>query len=258
MQTSGLCPQPVQNGKMPNEWFRFKQFIIRQDRCAMKVSTDACIQGAWAAKLMGSRKINNVLDIGTGTGLLSLMLAQSLSASEITGVELNEDACLQAKENFAHSAWSDRLSVHHSSIQEYHVHAKEKYDLVICNPPFFHRQLESYAEERRTARHSHTMQKEELAATTATLLNENGTFCVMYPETEWEHWNETASNHGLFLYDLLGIKPDAFKAKPNRIIGIYGKRIMGAPTTRELVIYAAPGVYTGEFKTLLQPYYLTL
>src|SRR5688500_11779251 len=121
---------------MANQYFQFKQFSIQQDRCAMKVSTDACIQGAWTPI---ADNVKDVLDIGAGTGLLSLMLAQRNYDIRIDAVELDVEAAQQAKENVASSPWKDRVEVIQADVTQ---HSFTKlYDMVICNPPFFNNSL---------------------------------------------------------------------------------------------------------------------
>src|SRR5271154_3865208 len=123
---------------MPNSYFRFKQFIVRQDRSAMKVCTDSCILGAWSATRLHDAK--KILDIGSGTGLLPLMLAQ-YSHSEIDGIELDHESYKQAEENINESPWSDRLQIMEGDARYYPY--KEKYDFIISNPPFFESDLQS-------------------------------------------------------------------------------------------------------------------
>ena len=119
---------------MPNTWFRFKQFTIEQEQTAMKVGTDGVLLGAWASvPEPGSR----VLDVGTGTGLIALMIAQRTKNVEVDAVEIDPSSARQARENFQHSPWKDRLSCVHSSFQDYTAQNKSRYELIICNPPFY-------------------------------------------------------------------------------------------------------------------------
>lgn len=245
---------------MANDWFQFKQFRITQDKCAMKVSTDACIQGAWAAAIFSGRRIQNILDIGTGTGLLSLMLAQQIENAAIDAIEINEPAFRQAQENFAASVWEQRLEAHHSSLHDYVTRNEEdnkQYDLIICNPPFFHNHLQAQTKARNDARHSISLNKEELAGTVTTLLKPDGCFCVLYPESEWQSWQQTAVQAGLFLLETIFVKPYAVSA-PNRVIGLFTTEPVDNSKESTLVIYNTSKQYTPEFITLLQPYYLAL
>ena len=128
---------------MSNSYFQFKQFIIHQDRCAMKVTTDACLFGAWVAEEDKSEKIitKNVLDIGTGTGLLSLMYAQKNSLANIDAIEIDEDAYIQAKENVAASPFAERINIIHDDIKRFTF--SKKYDCIISNPPFYEKEIRS-------------------------------------------------------------------------------------------------------------------
>ena len=134
---------------MSNTYFQFKQFTIHQDKCAMKVCTDACMLGAWTAGKLGGSGINNILDIGCGTGLLSLMLSQKINAS-IDAVEIDADAAKQAGENISASPWAANIRVIHTSLQEFM--PKKKYDLIICNPPFYENDLRSEHENKNVDR----------------------------------------------------------------------------------------------------------
>ncbi|MGN6568280.1 MAG: tRNA1(Val) (adenine(37)-N6)-methyltransferase, partial [Flavipsychrobacter sp.] len=142
---------------MSNQYFQFKQFRIEQDKCAMKVSTDACIQGAWTPI---HDHVRHVLDIGTGTGLLSLMLAQRDPRMHIDAVELDEQAATQAKENIVSSPFSERIDIIHGDAKEYQ--ANQQYDLIICNPPFFQNSLLGDNSKRNTARHTLSFSYEDL------------------------------------------------------------------------------------------------
>lgn len=244
---------------MPNDWFQFKQFKIHQDKCAMKVSTDACIQGAWAAQEF-SRKIKDdcrILDIGTGTGLLSLMIAQALPQAHIDAIEINEDAFLQAGSNFEQSPWKQQLKAHRTSLTDFTAFKGNKaaYDCVICNPPFFQAHLESQTKARNDARHSQALSKDELAQSAAALLKDDGLFCVMYPATEWDKWLNVATQHGLHNLHPLNVRPNAL-VQPNRIIGLFSKRAGMPLPAHELIIYEADKSYTHDMKLLLKDYYL--
>jgi tRNA1Val (adenine37-N6)-methyltransferase len=247
---------------MPNDWFQFKQFTVQQDRCAMKVSTDACIQGAWAA--MQLQKQQNaqpltVLDIGTGTGLLSLMLAQLNPHIIVDAIELNGDAAGQAGANFAASPWSERLRIYHAALTNFRnaYDRNQQYDFIICNPPFFHNQLQAPGKARNEARHSISLSKTELADTAACLLKAAGTLCVLYPAREWDDWEKTAAQHGLYPEKILSIQPNG-TAAPNRLTGLFNMANHNLTHQEQLVIYEPDKSYTPAFTNLLQPYYLHL
>lgn len=244
---------------MSNSWFRFKQFRVGQERCAMKVSTDACIQGAWTAQQLqriSCGKPLHLLDIGTGTGLLSLMLAQSYDAAMIDAIELNEDAAQQAAENFAQSPWHSRLRALHTSLAAFN-RGEGAYDTIICNPPFFHNQLQAAQQARSDARHSAALDKPTLARALAHLLTEQGYCSIMYPASEWEDWLKTAATQGLHARVTLAIQPRN-QQLANRFVGIFSKGHAEETFNETLVIYEDDQRYTPAFSALLQPYYLAL
>jgi len=244
---------------MPNDWFQFKQFIIRQDKCAMKVSTDACIQGAWAAKEWHqvAKAGCRILDIGAGTGLLTLMLAQAMPDAHSDAIEINEDAYLQAVSNFEAADWTQHLNALHASLADFVSVAENaaKYDLIICNPPFFHNHLESQSKARNDARHSQSLSKEELATALSRLLKDNGVCCVMFPETEWGNWLHIARAKELHLSKQLNVSPTPTSG-PNRIIGLISKKEIKVPIEDKLIIYNTDKSYTEAMKLLLKDYYL--
>jgi tRNA1Val (adenine37-N6)-methyltransferase len=139
---------------MANSFFQFKQFIIHQDRCAMKVTTDACLFGAWVAKEVGGQKseVETILDIGTGTGLLSLMLAQKTNAT-IDSVEIDEAAAEQAQENANASLWKDRIFVMPGDAKDMAYTFCKNFDIIISNPPFYENELTSSDHQKNLAHH---------------------------------------------------------------------------------------------------------
>lgn len=159
--------------------FRFKQFTVAHDRSTMKVGTDAVLVGAWS----NVENASAMLDIGTGCGIIALMLAQRTGVSAyIHAVELDAESALQAKENFIHSPWPDKLLVHHTTIQEFE--SAQKYDLIISNPPYFNRSLQPPDKRRGYARHTASLGFSDLLAAVDRLMSSNGRFNVILPFAE--------------------------------------------------------------------------
>jgi len=237
---------------MSNNYFQFKLFRVEQDKCAMKVSTDACIQGAWTPV---SQHVKNILDIGAGTGLLSLMLAQKKEAVHIDAIELDELATDQAKENFRNSPWKETIRIVNADAREYS--SENKYDLIISNPPFFNNSLLGDSDARNVARHGISFTYTDLAKAIKTNLAENGYTSVLLPYASYEEWSELAATHGLYVYKSLLIKPLASSAY-NRVVCLCGFNKPDEIITEELVIYEKVNEYTAKSKGLLKPYYLKL
>lgn len=223
----------------------------------MKVSTDACIQGALAATHCVTANCRRALDIGAGTGLLSLMIAQQNPRLHIDALELDEAAWQQALDNCKQSPWPERIDLWHTALQDFVPPAGKCYDFIICNPPFFHNHLQAPQQQRNQARHSITLNKETLAQSLYPLLEKEGKGCILYPASEWEAWHRTAGHYGLYAHRTLRVIPGPGKAC-NRVIGWYGKQPAPDPVTEELQIYAAPGRYSTACHDLLQPFYLNL
>ena len=178
---------------MSSKPFRFKKFTVAQDRCAMKIGTDGVLLGAWTSI---EEQPNSILDIGTGTGVIALMLAQRSQAQTIDAVELDDNAYEQALENFENSDWGDRLFCYHAHLYEYAVEIDEKYDLIICNPPFFFEELSEGSKRllrsrsqsdgasekaREQARFEDAMPFELLVGAAAKLLSSDGIFSIIIP-----------------------------------------------------------------------------
>ena len=185
-----------------NTWFQFKQFTIHQKKCAMKVCTDACLFGAWVAKKLEENKIkaNNILDIGCGTGLLSLMIAQK-STAQIDAVEIDRDAFEQAEENIRLSMWNERINIHYKSVTNFK--SSKKYELIICNPPFYENHLKSNNDQRNQAMHSNTLSYLELAIAVKNNLAENGFAAILLPYFSIKKFEEILLTQQLFINEKL-------------------------------------------------------
>ncbi|MFR9659255.1 MAG: methyltransferase, partial [Rikenellaceae bacterium] len=168
--------------------FQFKHFAIEQDRTPMKVGTDGVLLGAWVDIRSDER---HILDIGTGTGVIALMMAQRNPDSIIDGVEIDQDSAYQASENVAASPWSERVTIHHSDIQSFS--PSYKYDLIVTNPPYFVDSLLSPDGRRSVARHTTGLLFCELVEVVMRLLNTDGRFALILPTTESHLFDEEAT-----------------------------------------------------------------
>ena len=236
---------------MGNSYFQFKQFKIEQDQCAMKVSTDACIQGAW---MPIGPEVKRVLDAGAGTGLLSLMLAQRNKDIQIDAIELDEKASVQAKENVSSSPWSERINVINGDAREYPF--EKKYDLLVCNPPFFQNSLLGENPERNNARHTLTFEYGDLVKLMGGTVNEEGYASVLLPYSEMEQWLELLKNNKWNVVKALLIRPRV-ELKVNRVICICS-RTAEALDEEMLIIYSEQNKYSEDTVALLSPFYLNL
>ena len=241
---------------MPNNYFRFKQFTITQDKCAMKVCTDACLFGAWSADRIKSEKVEskNALDIGTGTGLLSLMLVQKINHEIIDAIEIDETSAEQAKENFEASPWKERLNIHNTSIQQLPVFIK-KYDTIISNPPFYENDLQSGDAKRNLALHSAELKLEELIDIADALLNDDGSFFILLPYHRTEDLQQLIKGR-FFVKEKTFIKQTA---KHNYFRSMLWLTKHSANEHQsEIIIMNEDGKYTNAFIILLKDYYLYL
>lgn len=239
---------------MANPYFKFKQFTVHQERATLKVSTDSCLFGAWCAENIAKRQINprHILDIGSGTGLLMLMLAQQ-SYALIDGIELDHDTCIQARENFAASPWHDRLQLFEGDVRTYSF--SKQYDLIVSNPPFFEGDLKPLVHSKRMAKHDETLTLEALLETLSSLMHEESRFACLMPFHRRTELIEAAREKGLFLAAELRVKQttrhDFFRS-----MMMFGKSNVQA--TIENIAIQEDGVYTFAFVELLRDYYLYL
>lgn len=232
---------------MPNTHFTFKQFTIHQDQTAMKVTTDACILGAYTV-VQGAKSI---LDIGTGTGLLSLMLSQR-SEAKINAIEIDENAYNQVVMNVNESIFKDKITIYNTSIQEFIT--KNFYDLIISNPPFFQNHLKSETSARNNSIHTDTLSFEDLLNTVLRLLSFNGTFVVLLPLYESSFFEQLSISKELYPQKKLTIRHRK-GSKILRIITTFG-RIKKEIINEELIIKNPDESYTPDFQVLLKDYYL--
>ena len=188
------------NSDMSNEWFQFKQFMIRQDRTAMKVGTDGVLLGAWA----GSGWLLNILDIGTGTGLIALMMAQRFPGARIDALEIDPVSSGQAAENASASPFARRISIFNADFVTWE--AEKKYDLIVCNPPFFKDSLQSPDAGRTAARHEDLLPLSDLIRKSAGLLSPDGGLALIIPVDRLPEVAKVALETGLNLNRILRIK----------------------------------------------------
>jgi len=240
---------------MPNDYFQFKQFLIKQDKCAMKVCTDACLFGAWGAeKVLSSKfKVLSCLDIGTGTGLLSSMLAQKNLNAIIDAVEIDKAAAEQAKENFNSSLWRERLNVYNESIQQFAKSINKKYDVIICNPPFYENDLKSENQKRNIALHSGALSLGELISIVDLLLKDDGNFFCLLPFHRTKYF-EALIEKKLSAREKVFIKQTP-KHNYFRTMFWVGRNAMGVKQS-EIIIMNEGNEYTKGFRELLGKYYL--
>lgn len=239
---------------MANAFFQFKQFIVWQDRCAMKVCTDSCLFGAYVAASTQSEIVPpaSVLDIGGGTGLLTLMLAQRLNA-KFDAVEIDERAADQMRENFQKSPWRDSLNVICGDAK---AHAdNRKYDLVISNPPFYENELESDIREVALARHGSGLLLSELAQVMSDKLNESGRYYLMVPAYRSLYMIEVLASEGLSTDKIITICHSAQHPPFRVFLSGSKKKVVDKPFEESISIYDGDS-YSPSFRPLLHDYYL--
>lgn len=246
---------------MANSYFKFKQFTINQDKCAMKVCTDACLFGALAAtykpylqNITLPKLITHCLDIGTGTGLLSLMFAQQNNGTRIDAVEIDSDAAHQAADNIVASPWADNIRVFNQDISQFDNH--KRYDCIISNPPFFEGDLRSADTARNNAKHDTALDLTKLLKAIDRLLSTDGFLAVLLPYQRIVHFTEEARKAGLFLARQVLVK-QTFKHKFFRGILFFNRKEV-KPEFETIIIKDTDHNYTPEFAAALKDYYLFL
>jgi len=236
---------------MPNDYFKFKQFTVFQDKCAMKVGTDGVLLGAWANCI----NAKTVLDIGTGTGLIALMIAQRCNA-EIDAVEIDEHAVIQASENVANSLWNDRINVIHQSFQDFINHSERKYGLIVSNPPYFQNSLVAPDQKRANARHNSELQLDEIIAGATKLLTDDGILSVILPYIEGTLFILQASQKGLYCNRQTKVLPKPGR-EPKRLLLEFMKTKKPLVEQEIIIELNKRHSYSDAYKNLTKDFYLS-
>lgn len=234
--------------------FQFKQFSVEQDRTAMKIGTDGVLLGAWTP-------INNnpfsILDVGTGTGIIALMLAQRSAAEQIDALEIDEDAYEQATDNFENSPWNDRLFCFHAGLDEFVEEPEDEYDIIVSNPPFYSEDFKSNNEQRDLARFQDAMPFEQLIEAAALLLSQKGVFSVIIPFKEESTFLALAHKQELYPLKITRVKGTP-TSEMKRSLLAFSRNCNADSTVEELIIETERHCYTPEYITLTKDFYLKM
>ena len=233
---------------MKSKTFNFKQFAVEQDKCAMKVNTDGVLLGAWAT----STGAINILDIGTGTGVIALMMAQQNEHAIIDAIDIDKDAYLQAKRNFETSNWAERLNAYNISLQNFV--PDKKYDLLISNPPYFINDFKTANKQKNIARHSTELTYQDILNHSNRLLNENGSLYLVIPFFNLLLLQTIAIKFNLFISKVLEVT--AQNGKKPYIVLIKLERTENPIKKSELIIQTNTGIFTVDYKQLTGNFYL--
>ena len=235
---------------MSNSWFQFQQFRVEQDRCAMKISTDAVLLGT----LVQSDLPKRILDIGTGTAVIALMLAQRFPQTSLTAVELDPEAASQARENCEQSPFSERLTVIQGRFQDFPV--EEPFDLLVSNPPFFPDHLPASDPKRQQALHTDSLSFEELLHKASKLLAPSGSFWVILPPRQMQDFIQYGTAHGLFPTTRVGIRDSAAKPIHREVIGFTFSEPLPSVLPMELLLKNEDGSYSENYRNLISGFLL--
>ncbi len=253
---------------MGNKYFLFKQFSVNQDDVSMKVNTDGVLLGAWCPLDCISENTRRgeaaaVLDIGTGTGVIALMMAQRLGppAQErkwdlrITAIDIDGSSCIRASENFATSKWAEVLECKHISLQEHARVQEKKYNLIISNPPYFSNSLKASGKRRNDARHNDSLPYDSLISDTVLLLQDSGSFVVILPYAEFSVFSKMASGRFLFARRICEVYAKQDSQEPKRIMAEFVKGLPKNTLKSSLAIQNNEGL-TPEYKAITKDFYL--
>ncbi len=237
------------------EPFQFKQFAVAQDQCAMKVGTDGVLLGAWAC----TDKIQKVLDVGTGSGVIAIMMAQRIPNAMVHAIEIEEAAYIQAAANMEGCEWSDRLQPIHQSIQDYAKLSREEYDLIISNPPFFSGGTFSLDENRTNVRHTVKLPHGDLLSAARKLLSKEGKLCIILPYIEGLRIQEVAKTYRLYCSKITEVVSRPGQ-KAERLLMEFKKAECAEIVKDEMSIYgeAKGKKYSEKYIELTKAFYLKM
>jgi len=231
--------------------FHFKKFSIDDSNAAMKVGTDAVLLGAWAKCENETR----ILDIGTGSGIIALMMAQRNHGIPIDAVEIESDAAELAKQNVLLSPWAGHITIYNDTISKFILQTIHTYSLIICNPPFFTNSLKTPGKARNLARHNDSLPVTELLDITSRLLSKEGKAAFVLPADAFEYWQEEAVKNNLFPERITHVKSSPAH-KPHRFLVLFSPEKHAEIIKSELIIYSSEKIYSFEYQNLTKDFYL--
>lgn len=232
--------------------FRFQQFTVVQNNAAMKVGTDGVLLGAWTPV---DHQPQRILDVGAGTGLVALMLAQRTDDSMIDAVEIDDLACVDADTNFQESPWSNRLNLYNTSLQSFAEKSEYSYDLIVSNPPYFSGSLKNPNQRKAAARHNGGLSQEELVSCILKLLSKQGRFSLILPVSDYDNFRLKAARAGLFESQRLEVSPNPGKPV-KRVISEWTRSAVSVPNIERIDIEESRHKYTSGFKNIVSGFYL--
>ncbi len=238
---------------MSNPYFRFKQFTVWHDKCAMKVGTDGVLLGAWV-NIVGC---NSLLDVGTGTGLIALILAQRSQASLIDAIDIDASACLQAQENVSQSPFANRIQITHTSYADFASTCSHRYDLIISNPPYFVDSLKCPDPQRRTARHSDTLPLDSLLCDSKKIVSPHGRLALVLPYDRKTELQACCERRAWYLSKETTVVPVA-NLQPKRLLVELTTTQPHSLIRNELVIETTEHRYTEDYINLTKAFYLKM
>lgn len=233
--------------------FQFKEFSVEQDKCAMKIGTDGVLLGAWANI---PKNTFSILDIGAGTGVIALQMAQRSHAELIDAIEIDEDAYEQCVENFENSPWNDRLFCYHASLEEFTEEIDEPYDLIVSNPPFYDEDFTSAEAKRNTARFTEALSFKELITSAAKLLSKKGRLCIIIPHKNQEEVLQLAKEAALHLQKITLVQGNAESPVKRNLLEF--SFMAAAEEETHLILEKSRHNYTQEYQDLVKDFYLKM